>query len=202
MAEDLASGKRIGGGGERGRRGRETRAERGEAGVGRPAPSASEVSWKPDARSPRRVVPRGLRPSAEDADFFLYLLPGPAAATACLKASSSGNTASNRPTPKPPSVSACSMVRRGAASRRSCVPGCCPTWAATCSTCTSTPRPRTPKSGCGRRLVKHFPRHAQATLSELLAAIRHGDGLAEGKKVVIIVDQFEQWLSSSGDPVP
>src|SRR5439155_13019402 len=29
---------------------------------------------------------------------------------------------------------------------------------------------------------------------ESLAALRHGQGLPEGKKVLIVLDQFEQWL--------
>ncbi len=51
-----------------------------------------------------KVVPKGLRSfDRNDADFFLELLPGARAATACPRASASGRPGSNRPTRTPPS---------------------------------------------------------------------------------------------------
>ena len=62
---------------------------------------------RPDSDGPVvKIVPKGLRSfDQHDADFFLELLPGPATATACPRASGSGRPGSSRPTPTPRSGS-------------------------------------------------------------------------------------------------
>ena len=40
------------------------------------------------------------------------------------------------------------------------------------------------------------PQNAGSGLSDFVAALRHGEGPVSGQKVLIVLDQFEQWLSS------
>lgn len=47
-----------------------------------------------------------------------------------------------------------------------------------------------------RRAGDDLPR--EGTLVEALAAIRRGRGMAAGRKIVLVVDQFEQWLYAHG----
>lgn len=47
-----------------------------------------------------------------------------------------------------------------------------------------------------RRACPDLPR--DATLTDTLAAIRRGKGIPAGRKVVLVIDQFEQWLYSHG----
>ncbi|MFO0871362.1 MAG: SUMF1/EgtB/PvdO family nonheme iron enzyme [Pirellulales bacterium] len=44
-------------------------------------------------------------------------------------------------------------------------------------------------------LTQHWPTLAAAgTLADMLAELREGDALAAGQKLVVVIDQFEQWL--------
>ena len=94
---------------------------------------------------------RACGPStSDDADFFLELLPGPAVPTGCPRASTSGRSASRRPTPRRPSRSASSSARAAAASRPWSKRVFCPGFLSPSSPSTSK-RPKTrPKPGCSR----------------------------------------------------
>lgn len=43
--------------------------------------------------------------------------------------------------------------------------------------------------------------HLSGTLPEIMAQVRRGNGLRSGKSLLIIIDQFEQWLHSHPDPL-
>ena len=51
-------------------------------------------------------------------------------------------------------------------------------------------------AGINRRCSEH----SAETLPDLLASIRRGGGLREGKSLLLIIDQFEQWLHAHTDP--
>jgi len=49
-------------------------------------------------------------------------------------------------------------------------------------------------------LRKRCPQlNGDLSLKETLALLRRGEGLAAGKKVLIVLDQFEQWLHAGWD---
>ena len=107
-----------------------------------PAPSARTHSFS------ARVVPRGLRAfGADDADFFLKLLPGPHDRDDLPDSVSFWKRGWSKRTRNRPSPSACCLAPAAAVSRRCCVPGSFPGWRRMSSLFTWKPRLATPKRG-------------------------------------------------------
>jgi serine/threonine protein kinase/formylglycine-generating enzyme required for sulfatase activity len=167
--------------------------------VSKPSDAQSSRSWHPSTRSPRRVVPRGLRAfRAEDADFFLYLLPGPRRRDGLPDSIAFWKTRLESTDPDtafrvgllygPSGCGKSSLVRAGLLPRLS----------EPVFTVHLDATPEDTETRLLQRLRRRFPTLAStATLPETLAALRAGNGLAEGQKLVLILDQFEQWLASS-----
>ena len=56
-----------------------------------------------------------------------------------------------------------------------------------------------PRHNCSGSCASVFPSLASiAGLTELLVRIRRGEGLSPGDKVLLVFDQFEQWLHARG----
>ncbi len=140
----------------------------------------------------RTIVPRGLRPfNADDADFFLELLPGPRDRDGLPRSIQFWKTRIEETDPDktfavgliygPSGCGKSSLVRAGLLPRLS-------------QTITAVYVEATPdetESRILRGLHKHFPEIRQDQgLAEALATLRRG----EGRKVVIVIDQFEQWM--------
>jgi formylglycine-generating enzyme required for sulfatase activity/tetratricopeptide (TPR) repeat protein len=163
------------------------------------------------AHSSQRIVPRGLRAfDREDADFFLELLPGPRGRDGIpesirfwkmrLEAGAGPVPATGtRGAAQPFSVgliygpSGCgksSLVKAGLLPRLA-------------GHVLSVYLEATPE-GTERRLLRALRKRMPAfpdgvSLKDLLAEVRRGKGLPPGTKLVLILDQFEQWLHGNRD---
>ncbi|MBL8854225.1 MAG: protein kinase, partial [Planctomycetaceae bacterium] len=143
-----------------------------------------------------RVVPKGLRSfDAHDSDFFLELLPGPRDREGLpeslrfwktrIEESDPDNTFSVGLIYGPSGCGKSSLVKAGLLPRLS---------EETIAVYIEATRDET-ESRLLRGLRKRCPDLEQnRSLTEALAALRRGQGLPVGKKVLIVLDQFEQWL--------
>jgi serine/threonine protein kinase len=161
-------------------------------------PPPNAVASSTDAR----VVPRGLRPfGAEDADFFLKLLPGPRGRDGLpetvrfwkgrLEETDPEKTFSVGLLFGPSGCGKSSLLRAGV------LPRLAPHVAAAYVEAT----PDDTEARLMRALARHCPGlPAAAAPHEALMQVRRGEGLPPGKKLVLVIDQFEQWLQSHPEP--
>jgi eukaryotic-like serine/threonine-protein kinase len=153
------------------------------------------VSFPSDSR-PLRIVPKGLRSfDAHDADFFLELLPGPRDRDGLPDILRFWKTRIEETDPEhtftvgliygPSGCGKSSLVKAGLLPRLSA--DVLPIYVEAAADETET---RLLNS-----LRKRFPGLPNRVgLRETLTALRHGQGITVGKKVLIVIDQFEQWL--------
>jgi formylglycine-generating enzyme required for sulfatase activity len=141
-------------------------------------------------------VPKGLRSfDAHDADFFLELLPGPRDREGLpdslrfwktrVEETDPDNTFSVGLIYGPSGCGKSSLVKAGLLPRIS--EGVIPVYIE------ATP------DETEARLLHHLQKRCPAleenlNLTDTMAALRRGQGIPVGKKVLIILDQFEQWL--------
>jgi serine/threonine protein kinase/formylglycine-generating enzyme required for sulfatase activity len=160
------------------------------------APAAVSGVHVPSAARPVRVVPKGLRSFDEhDADFFLELVPGPRDRDGLPEAlrfwkSWIEETDPQRTAPVgllygPSGCGKSSLVKAGL------LPRLGDRIIAVYVEATPT-ETETRIAGGMRKRCPDLP--AGLALRDSLAALRQGQALPEGKKVVLILDQFEQWL--------
>jgi serine/threonine protein kinase/formylglycine-generating enzyme required for sulfatase activity len=155
-------------------------------------PSTTPVS---ESR-PIKIVPKGLRSfDAHDADFFLELLPGPRDRDGLpdsirfwktrIEEPDADNTFSVGLIYGPSGCGKSSLMKAGLLPRLS--GDVLAVYVEATADETET------------RLLNGLRKRCPAlpenlTLKETLAALRRGQGLPSGKKVLIVLDQFEQWL--------
>ena len=155
--------------------------------------TAAPTATIPAARS-GGVVPRGLRAfDADDAGFFLDLLPGPRDRDGLPEAvrfwkRRIEETDPDRTFPVgllygPSGCGKSSLVRAGLLPRLA--PHVRPV--AVEATAEGT------EARLGKAVAKRCPGVPEG-LAAALAAVRRGDGLPPGEKLLIVIDQFEQWL--------
>ncbi len=156
----------------------------------RPMPTATLES------QPVEIVPKGLRSfDAHDADFFLELLPGPRDREGLpdsirfwktrIEEKDADNTFAVGLIYGPSGCGKSSLVKAGLLPRLSDLVTAVYVEATALETETRL------LSG----LRKRCPGMAEYRgLKETLAALRRGQGIAGDKKLVIVLDQFEQWL--------
>jgi len=150
--------------------------------------------------TPARIVPKGMRSfDAADRDFFLDLLPGPRDRDGLPETLRFWRTRLEETDPHktfrvgliygPSGCGKSSLLKAGLLPRlaghviRVFVE--------------ATPDQTEPQLLQGlRRACPDLPR--ETSLVATLAAIRQGQGLPAGRKVVVILDQFEQWLHAHG----
>jgi serine/threonine protein kinase/formylglycine-generating enzyme required for sulfatase activity len=165
-----------------------------------PAPeraSAATTPAKPPSDStPVRVVPKGLRSfDARDADFFLELLPGPRDRDGLPDSLRFWKTRIEEADPEstfavgliygPSGCGKSSLVKAGL------MPRLAESVIAVYVEATAGETERRLLNG----LRKRCPLLPESQgLKEALAALRRGQGLPGGKKVLIVLDQLEQWL--------
>jgi serine/threonine protein kinase/formylglycine-generating enzyme required for sulfatase activity len=172
-------------------------------GVGSPlspdqAPSAppATLTAPPSDRTPARIVPKGLRSfDAHDADFFLELLPGPRDRDGLPDSLRFWKTRIEETDPDgtfavgliygPSGCGKSSLVKAGLLPRLA--EHVLPVYVEATGDQTEA------------RLLAGLGKCCAATaadggLKAAVAALRRGQGLAAGQKVVIVLDQFEQWL--------
>ncbi len=150
---------------------------------------------------PIKIVPKGLRSfDAQDADFFLELLPGPRDRNglpdslrfwkARIEEKESERTFSVGLICGPSGCGKSSLVKAGL------LPRLADDVLAVYLEATAEETETRLLNG----LRKRFPGSSSVAnasgsgLKETLAALRRGQGVPPGKKVLIVIDQFEQWL--------
>ncbi|MCB9873530.1 MAG: SUMF1/EgtB/PvdO family nonheme iron enzyme [Planctomycetaceae bacterium] len=149
--------------------------------------------------APLRIVPKGLRSfDAHDADFFLELLPGPRDRHGLpdslrfwktrLEERTGDDTFAVGLIYGPSGCGKSSFVKAGLLPRL--VEHVIPIYVEANTSDTET------------RLLKALRRNCPALthdlgLTESIATLRRGQGMPVGKKVVIVLDQFEQWLHAN-----
>jgi len=180
----------------------ETPASRGVAISGRSlaASSASMGSGSAD-NQPIKIVPKGLRSfDAHDADFFLKLLPGPCDREGLpdslrfwktrIEEADADNTFSMGLIYGPSGCGKSSLVKAGLLPRLS--EDVIPVYIE------ATPEETETRLLHGLR--KRCPAlEGNRSLKDSLTALRRGQGIPVGKKVLIVLDQFEQWLHAKKD---
>ena len=182
---------------------------RESSGRSRPAPAwlpAGDDPYRPPRRHPRnkpsRSCRKGLRSfDAHDADFFLELLPGPRDRDGLpdsirfwktrIEETDADNTFAVGLIYGPSGCGKSSLVKAGLLPRL------------------SERRDRRLRRGHGRgdgnpaaqRPAETLPWPARqpGLCKETLALLRRGQGIPPGKKVLIVLDQFEQWLHAKKD---
>jgi hypothetical protein len=174
----------------------------GRAAVQQPAVAASTPgvpatgSATPSDARPTKIVPKGLRSfDAHDADFFLELLPGPRDREGLPESVRFWKTRIEEKDPDktfavgliygPSGCGKSSMVKAGLLPR---LAGHVPAVYVEATA-----------EDTEARLLKGIRKQcpdlsAGAGLVEAVAALRRGQGLPAGKKVLVVLDQFEQWL--------
>ncbi len=157
-----------------------------------PAPSPVGL----DSGTPLKIVPKGLRSfDAQDADFFLELLPGPRDRDGLpesirfwkyrIEETSSEKTFRVGLIYGPSGCGKSSLVKAGLLPRLA--EHVIPVYVE--ATADDT------EAGLLRGLRKQCPGlSGNLGLKESIAALRCGRGIPEGQKVFIVLDQFEQWL--------
>lgn len=160
--------------------------------------------WSRPARAgpeQARVVPKGLRPfSPEDAPFFLDLMPGPRDRNAlpeCARFWKTRIDSTDRETAftlglihGPSGCGKSSLVQAGIL----------PRLAPHVLTVTIS----TTREGTEAELLKRIRQRCPGLpgslgLAESVRALREGTGLPPGKKLLIVLDQFEQWLQTNAE---
>ena len=161
------------------------------------APSSALMgSGSPSDSQPIKIVPKGLRSfDAHDADFFLELLPGPRDREGLpdslrfwktrIEETDPDNTFSVGLIYGPSGCGKSSLVKAGLLPRLS--EDVIPVYIEATLEETET------------RLLHGLRKRCPAlvdnlSLKDTLAALRRGQGIPVGKKVLIVLDQFEQWL--------
>ena len=150
---------------------------------------------------PIKIVPKGLRSfDAHDADFFLELLPGPRDRDGLpdslrfwknrIEATDADNTFSVGLIYGPSGCGKSSLVKAGLLPRLS--DNVLPVYVEATAAETET------------RLLNGLRKRCPALatnlgLTETLNALCRGQGTASGKKMLIVLDQFEQWLHAKRD---
>jgi serine/threonine protein kinase len=145
------------------------------------------------------IVPKGLRSfDAHDWDFFLDLLPGPRDREGLpssirfwktrIEETDAENTFSVGLVYGPSGCGKTSLVRAGLLPRLSAN-----VVAVYCEATAEDTEPRL-LHALRKRCSGLGPEH---NLKETLGALRQGEGIPAGKKVLIVIDQFEQWLHAN-----
>ena len=164
--------------------------------VGSIAASSASMDLGSSDSQPIKIVPKGLRSfDAHDADFFLELLPGPRDRDGLpdslrfwktrIEETDPDNTFSVGLIYGPSGCGKSSLVKAGLLPRLS--EDVIPVYIE------ATPEETETRLLHGLR--KRCPAlEDNLSLKDTLAALRRGQGIPVGKKVLIVLDQFEQWL--------
>jgi len=159
-------------------------------------PSDSSAATPASDTQSIKIVPKGLRSfDAHDADFFLELLPGPRDRDGLpdsirfwktrIEETDADNTFSVGLIYGPSGCGKSSLVKAGLLPRLS----------ADVIVVYVEATARETEARLLNALRKHCPvLPANLSLKDTFAALRRGQGIPVGRKVAIVLDQFEQWL--------
>lgn len=156
--------------------------------------SLPTVSAPSASRRTSRVIPKGLKSfDPEDADFFLSLLPGPRDRHGCPE---SIRFWKSRIEQTESSFSVGVVYGPSGCGKSSLVKaGLLPRLANNVVSIYVESTPRDTESQLLQRVRNRLATvDEDLSLPQTLAALRRGQGLPDGAKVLLVVDQFEQWL--------
>jgi serine/threonine protein kinase/formylglycine-generating enzyme required for sulfatase activity len=159
-----------------------------------PAPAVSASAATPDR--PPRVIPKGLRSfDAPDADFFLELLPGPRDRDGLPEGLRFWKGRAEETDPDRTFAVGLLYGPSGCGKSSLVKAGLLPRLAGHVEAVYVEATAEDTEARLLKGLRKHGPDlPAGVGLVEALAALRRGRGLAAGRKVLLVLDQFEQWL--------
>lgn len=164
--------------------------------------NAPSSTYLPNAsHNALRVVPKGLRAfEPNDADFFLDLLPGPRGRDGLPESIRFWKTRIDEPD-RGKTFSVGMLYGPSGCGKSSLVrAGLIPRLHSDVTTIYVEATKRDTESRLLQRLKSHsFEIPADYGLARTLAYIRQGGGLDSEQKLLLIIDQFEQWLHSHGD---
>jgi HEAT repeat protein len=172
-----------------------TREAKAPAPAGASPPPASDLEERA-----LKVVPRGLRSfEAEDASFFLKLLPGPHDREGLPAAVRFWKSRLEERDPDKTFAVGLLYGPSGCGKSSLVKAGLVPHLAGHVLVAYLEATPGETEAGLLKLLRKMCPAlPPEPGLAETAARLRLGRGLPPGKKVVIILDQFEQWLHARG----
>jgi len=147
-------------------------------------------------RRPVKIVPKGLRSfDAHDADFFFELLPGPRDRDGLPDGVRFWKTRVEETDPDETTAVGLIYGPSGCGKSSLVKAGLLPRLADRVTAVYIEATAGETETRLLNGLWKRFPAlRAQAGLKETLAALRRGQGIPAGQKVLIVLDQFEQWL--------
>jgi formylglycine-generating enzyme required for sulfatase activity len=148
------------------------------------------------------IVPRGLRSfEADDADFFLQLLPGPRDRFGLPQVLRFWKSRIEEADPEKTLRVGLIYGPSGCGKSSLVKAGLLPRLADRVVSVFVEAAPDATEERLGAAIQKAVPGLSDdLPLSELLAAIRRGQALAEGEKLLLVLDQFEQWLHAHPAP--
>jgi formylglycine-generating enzyme required for sulfatase activity len=176
-----------------------------------PAPVAPDASPQFDSDSrPLKIIPKGLRSfDADDADFFLELLPGPRDRNGLPDSLRFWKSRVEKTDPDqtftvgliygPSGCGKSSLVKAGLLPRLAF--NVLAVYVEATADDTETRLLNGLRKRCPQLVTSPATDSTTAPngLVETLAALRQGHGIPAGKKVLIVLDQFEQWLHAKKD---
>jgi formylglycine-generating enzyme required for sulfatase activity len=168
-----------------------------EAGAGTPLPTPAATSGTHS--QPVKIVPKGLRSfDAEDGDFFLELLPGPRDREGLPDCIRFWKTRIGKQDPDKTFAVGVLYGPSGCGKSSLVKAGMLPRLSQEVIAVYLEATPAETEARLQNGLLKRCPAlPAGLGLKETLAALRRGQGMPPGKKVLIVLDQFEQWLHAN-----
>jgi serine/threonine protein kinase/formylglycine-generating enzyme required for sulfatase activity len=165
--------------------------------AGVPAPiTPSPVPVTPSSDRLIKIVPKGLRSfDARDTDFFIDLLPGPCDRDGLPESIRFWKTRIEEADPDETFAVGVIYGPSGCGKSSLMKAGLLPRLARHVIAVHVEATAQETETRLLRGLRKHCPRLAgDLGLPESIAALRRGQGVAAGQRVLIVLDQFEQWL--------
>jgi serine/threonine protein kinase len=155
----------------------------------------SGLALLPDSGQAEKVVPKGLRSfDAEDAGFFLALLPGPRDREGLPESLRFWKTRLEQTDPDQTFAVGLLYGPSGCGKSSLVKAGLLPRLAEHVLAVYVEATPTETEIRLAPTLRKLCPALPDVGLVELLTRLRRGQGMPCGKKLVIVLDQFEQWL--------
>ncbi len=151
---------------------------------------------RPRDRPEPRVVPKGLRPfDANDADFFLQLVPGSRDRDGLPDSIRQWKVRIEAEDPEETFAVGVLYGPSGCGKSSLVSAGLLPRLSSRVETVYVEAAADGTEGRTLKRLVRRYPElPAGAGLAECLATVRAGRGPKAGRKLLIVLDQFEQWL--------
>ncbi len=168
--------------------------------VGAPQAEGTEISRHSSSRQLSPIMPKGLRSfGAEDREFFLELLPGPRDRDELPDALRFWKTRIESTDPEQTFAVGLLYGPSGCGKSSLLKAGLLPRLAGGVVPVHLEAAPHDTEARLIKALRKACPAlPAELPLPEMLARLRRSRDLPDGAKILIVIDQFEQWLHAHG----